>query len=217
MIFEHVIFDLDGTLIDSRVDLAAAVNHALRTLQLAELSVETICGYVGAGARRLVQRALGAAHQDRLKEALALFMAFYPAHLLDHTRAYPGVDAMIEALVAMGVTLSVLSNKPAAMSRAILAGLDLLRCFVVVLGGDSFPERKPEPAGIDYVCNLTHMPRARLLMVGDSAIDAQTARAARVAFCGVAWGLAPASLRAANEPIIDRPSELLAIVERGFY
>ncbi|MFI5365224.1 MAG: HAD family hydrolase [Candidatus Binatia bacterium] len=216
MVFEHVVFDLDGTLIDSRVDLAAAVNHALRTLQLPELPVETICGYIGEGARRLVQRALGAAHQDRLDEGLALFMTFYRAHLLDHTRAYPGIDALLAALAAMGVTLSVLSNKPAAMSRAILAGLDLLHRFVVVLGGDSFLERKPDPAGIDYVCNLTHTPHERLLVVGDSTIDAQTARAARVAFCGVAWGLAPASLRAAAEPIIDRPSELLAIVARGF-
>jgi phosphoglycolate phosphatase len=214
--YEHVVFDLDGTLIDSRLDLAAAVNHALRTLRLPALPVETICGYVGEGARVLVQRALGEAHQCRLEDGLKLFMVYYGAHLLDHTRPYPGVTDVLDALAAKGIALSVLSNKPATMSRAILDGLALVHRFVAVLGGDSLPARKPDPAGIEYLRSLTHTPRNRLLVVGDSAIDMQTARAAGVAFCGVAWGLTPARLRAAvPERIVDHPSELVTVVERG--
>jgi phosphoglycolate phosphatase len=212
--YDHIIFDLDGTLIDSRADLAASVNFALRTLCLPEQPAETICGYVGEGARVLMQRALGEAHQDQLDRGLELFLGYYGAHLLDDTRPYAGIPETLDTLAARRMTLSVLSNKPEAMSRTILSGLGILRYFVTVLGGDSLPARKPDPAGIEHLRRLTHTPRERVVVVGDSAIDLQTARAAGVAFCGVAWGFAPASLRAAlAERIIEEPRELLTLVE----
>jgi phosphoglycolate phosphatase len=212
--FDHIVFDLDGTLVDSLADLTAAVNHARRALGLPELPPEAVSGYVGEGARVLVQRSLGAEHQDRFEDGLRLFMAYYGAHLLDRTQPYPEVTEMLAALAARGAALSVLSNKPVAMSRAIVDGLGLSSCFVAVVGGDSLPARKPDPAGLEYLRALTGTPPERTLVVGDSAIDLQTARAAGCAFCGVAWGLAPATLRAAApQRIIERPMDLLAVVE----
>jgi phosphoglycolate phosphatase len=214
--FEHVVFDLDGTLIDSGADLAAAVNHALRELGLRPLPVETLVGYVGEGARVLVQRALGAARQELVGPALDAFLAYYGAHLLDATRAYPGVPEALGALGGRGVAMSVLTNKPVAMSRAILAGLGIASCFVDVVGGDSLPVRKPDPAGVEHLRARTGTPRDRMLLVGDSPIDLRTARAAEVAFCGVGWGLAADALRAAwPEPLLARPAELVARVESG--
>jgi phosphoglycolate phosphatase len=208
-----VVFDLDGTLIDSRDDLTAAVNHVLRSFDLPQLSSEVVVGYVGEGARRLVQRALGAAHGDRLDDGLQRFVAYYGAHLVDRTQPYPGVPEMLTALAARDVTLAVLSNKPEAMSRAILDGLGLASHFVAVLGGDSLPTRKPDPAGVQYLCRLTGTPPERVLLVGDSLVDLCTAAAAGTAFCGVAWGFAPDALRAAApQRIIDHPQELLAVM-----
>jgi len=214
--FEHIIFDLDGTLIDSRRDLTAAVNHVLRTFDLAELPLEAVCGYVGEGARVLVQRALGPAHHDQLDEGLAVFLTYYGAHLLDHTQPYDGVPEVLAELAARGIVLSVLTNKPAAMSRTILDGLGLLPRFAAVVGGDSLAVRKPEAAGIDYLLTVTGTSRARTLLVGDSLIDVTTARAGHVAFCGVAWGLRRADLVGARvAPIIADPRQLVRVVEVG--
>jgi len=210
VVYEHVAFDLDGTLVDSRADLAGAVNHVLRTLGLSERPPETLYGYVGEGARMLVERSLGAAHVDRLDVALALFMERYA------TRPYPGIVEVLAALEARGVAASVLSNKPEAMSRTILEGLDLAHHFVGIVGGNSLPSRKPDPAGLDHLRGLTATPRERTLLVGDSRIDVLTARAANVAFCGVAWGLSPETLAAAQPGrIIEHPAELIGVVEKG--
>jgi phosphoglycolate phosphatase len=215
-VYEHVAFDLDGTLVDSRADLAGAVNHVLRSLRLPELEPATLYRYVGDGARVLVERALGPERQDLLKPGVELFMTYYGAHLLDATRPYPGVARVLGALADRGVALSVLTNKPVGMSRAILEGLGLAPRFVEVLGGDSLPVRKPDPAGLEQLRARTRTPRDRMLLVGDSGIDLRTARAASVAFCGVAWGLVPEALRAARpERLIEHPGELVQVVERG--
>jgi phosphoglycolate phosphatase len=214
--YAHVVFDLDGTLIDSRIDLSNAVNHALRTLGLPEQPVDVVSGYIGDGVRMLVQRALEPPHEHHLDAALSAFMSFYSAHLLDHTVLYPGIADTLFALAERHVVMSVLSNKPESMSRAILDGLAILHRCVAVLGGDSLPTRKPDPAGLEHLRNLTATPRQRMLVVGDSAIDLQTARAAGFAFCGVAWGLNPEALMAARpERMITHPSELVRVVEGG--
>lgn len=214
--YEHVSFDLDGTLIDSRADLAAAMNHVLAAFGAPPVPPSTVARYIGDGARALVERALGAERRDRVGEALSLFIAHYGAHCLDATRPYPGVVETLEALAARGVALSVLTNKPVGLSRTILRGLDLAACFVEIVGGDSLPSRKPDPAGLEYLRGLTGTPPARMLLVGDSDIDVRTGRAAGVTTCGVAWGLAPESLRAAGpDRTIGEPAELLAIVGGG--
>lgn len=212
--FDHAVFDLDGTLIDSRADLAAAVNHVLRSFALDELPPPTLYGYVGEGARVLVERALGAEHAELVDPALHRFMRYYGEHLLDATRPYSGVVEVLGALAARGVTLSVLTNKPAAMSRSILDGLGLAVRFVAIVGGDSLPVRKPDPAGIAHLLHRTNTARERMLLVGDSPIDLRTARAADVAFCGVAWGLVPDTLANCRpERMVAHPAELVDVVE----
>jgi phosphoglycolate phosphatase len=208
-LFEHIIFDLDGTLIDSRVDLSLAVNHVLRTFGLRELPVETVSQYVGEGARVLVQRALGPAHAAQLDDGLGIFLAYYGAHLLDHTRPYDGIAEALAALAGQRIKLSVLTNKPELLSRSILAGLDLSVHFTAVVGGDSLSARKPDPGGVAYLLAATRTARTRTLLVGDSLIDLQTAQAAQIDFCGVCWGLRHADLRAARvERMIAHPRQL---------
>ena len=212
--YEHLVFDLDGTVVDSRADLVAAVNHALHELGLSELPPRTLYGYVGDGARVLIERALGPAHADRVPAGFAVFMEYYGAHLLDTTRAYPGMVEALDALRGRGITLSVLTNKPVGMSRAILEGLGLADRFVEIVGGDSLPVRKPDPAGIEYLRRRSGTVLARMLLVGDSPVDVLTARAAGIAFTGVAWGLAPEALRAANvERVVEHPAELVTLVD----
>lgn len=185
----------------------------LRSVGLPPLPPETLYRYVGEGARVLVQRALGASHQERLEEGFDVFMAYYGAHLLDETRPYPGIVELLDELAARGVTVSVLTNKPASLTRTILDGLRLTPRFVDVVGGDTLPVRKPDPAGLERLRERTGTARDRMLLVGDSPIDVRTARAANVTICGVSWGLVPESLH--TEPpdhLIDHPSELLPIV-----
>jgi phosphoglycolate phosphatase len=213
VVYEHVAFDLDGTLVDSRGDLAAAVNRVLRALDRPEIDVATVSRYVGEGARVLVERALGAGSGAAVERGLQLFLEYYDAHLLDTTRPYPGIPDALATLAASGVALSVLTNKPAAMTRAILDGLGLGERFVAVVGGDSLPVRKPDPAGLEHVRSLTGTARERMLLVGDSPIDVRTARAGSIAFCGVAWGFAADALRAAGvDPIVDHPRALVPLV-----
>src|SRR5215470_16631137 len=140
--YEHVVFDLDGTLIDSLADLAAAVNHVRDQLSLAPLPAAAVRDCVGEGARLLVERALGPDNREHWGEGLRSFLEYYGVHLLDHTLAYEGVADALTTLKARGVVLSVLTNKPEAMSRNILAGLGLLPLFAAVLGGDSLATRK---------------------------------------------------------------------------
>jgi phosphoglycolate phosphatase len=214
--FTHVAFDLDGTLIDSRHDLASSVNHVLRTMRLPEQAPETLYGYVGEGARVLVERALGPERCARFEEGVGLFMEWYGAHLLDATVPYPGIVDLLDALAARDVALSVLTNKPIGLTRAILEGLGLTARFVGVIGGDSLPVRKPNPAGLDELRRLTGTPREETLLVGDSTIDVDTARVGGVAFCGVSWGLSPNMLiAAAPERLVHDAAEILTVVERG--
>ncbi len=211
--YEHVIFDLDGTLVDTLADLTIAVNHVRGVLGTGPLASDEVRAHVGEGARLLITRALGSEHADRVEEGLGEFFAFYGAHLLDHTGPYPGIPALLSALRARGSRCSVLTNKPEAMSRRILEGLGLLTFLDMVVGGDSLPTRKPDPAGVAHIAQRTNVPLARTLLVGDSEIDARTAAAAGVAFCGVTWGFAPDDVRrAAPAWTIHAPAELLRVV-----
>jgi phosphoglycolate phosphatase len=211
--FDHVAFDLDGTLIDSRADLAAATNHVLRSFSLPEIPPRSVYRLVGEGARRLVERALGPEHAADVDEGVARFLGYYAEHLLDHTSLYPGVADALAALAHAGVVLSVLSNKPAGMSRVVLDGLGVTSHFVAIVGGDSLPTRKPDPEGLRLLARLTHAALDRTLLVGDSRVDVATAANGGVAFCGVAWGLDPEALRAADPSrVVESPDELVALV-----
>jgi phosphoglycolate phosphatase len=197
-----VVFDLDGTLIDSAGDLAAAVNDMLRRLAPAAppLSEAEVRGFVGEGARLLVSRSLaraGLAHD--LERALPLFLECYRKRMLDTTRLYPGVAETLDALG--GHALAVLTNKPGDLSRAIVDGLGLHGRFACVYGAGDVP-RKPDPAGLLRIMSEAGAPAASTLMVGDSAVDVLTGRAAGVLTVGLSHGLAPDSLRATPPDVL---------------
>ena len=188
------VFDLDGTLIDSRLDLCLAVNHALRAVGLPERTLEEVSSFVGEGAQKLVERAV-TPRLDLTAPALAAWWEHYQAHLLDHTVLYPGVA---EVLARAPCTLAVHTNKPGRLARQILEGLGELHRFVAVVGGDEAP-RKPSPDGILGILAAAGVDRDRAVLVGDSLIDLATARAVPLRFIGVGWGLiAPGELEAAG-------------------
>jgi len=194
-----IVFDLDGTLIDSRRDIASAVNGMRAERDLAPLTVNEVSGMVGEGARMLVRRALPpGAGKDEIKEALASYLAHYAEVCLKLTRPYPGIAAML-ATLAPTYALAVLSNKGEALSRRILQGLGLDRYLREVVGGDTLPTRKPNPGGLFLLADRLAVPAPRLLLVGDTWIDAETAQAAGAPFALTLWGEAHAEA-AGNAP-----------------
>jgi phosphoglycolate phosphatase len=199
-----VVFDLDGTLVDSSRDLAAAVNAALARLApgAPALPEPQVRGFIGDGAGQLVARSLAAAGLALpTDEVLPVFLDCYRAHLLDTTRLYPGVREVLERLA--GRTLAVLTNKPGDLSRAILAGLHVADRFARIWGGGDVPARKPDPAGLLKLMRELGATAAETVLIGDSSVDVRTARAAGVRMIGVRYGLAPAGLAA------DPPDALL--------
>ena len=211
-----IIFDLDGTLIDSSRDLAISMNATREHFGMTPLDPALIFSYVGNGAAVLVRRALGPDAPDKLVEqALKFFLGFYRAHALEHTRLYPGIRDVIEELAESGHKLSVLTNKPARISFDIIRALDLERYFIQVYGGDSFPTKKPEPAGVNALLKDADVPIDQTLLVGDSGVDVQTARNAGVRSCGVTWGFQPEAFQLDPPDIlISQPQELLNVVNR---
>jgi phosphoglycolate phosphatase len=199
------IFDLDGTLVDSRLDLCHAVNHALRTVGLPERSLEEVTGFVGEGVARLVSRALGG-RDDLLERALAAWWSFYGEHLLDNTVLYPGIAELLDAA---RIPLAIHTNKPGEPARRILEGLGVRERFVAVLGGDEAP-RKPDPTGTRHLLEQLRVDASEALYVGDSLIDVELARAVPMRLAAVSWGLVdPARLAAAApERMVSHPREL---------
>jgi phosphoglycolate phosphatase len=190
-----VIFDLDGTLVDSKQDLCNAVNATRTFMNLPTLPDDLVASYVGNGAPVLIRRAMGpGATPEQLEEALAHFLSYYREHMLDFTRDYPGVRDALDALAEAEVAMAVLTNKPVRFSKDILAGLDLARYFFQVYGGNSFEEKKPHPVGVDTLLAESGADRAHAWMVGDSAVDVLTARNAGIRSAGVTYGIKPESL-----------------------
>jgi phosphoglycolate phosphatase len=181
------LFDLDCTLIDSKLDLVNSINFMLQEMQRDVLPLATVASYIGHGAPRLVAAVLGreAAEANR-KRGLEIFLAHYGEHNLDATRAYPGVLEGLEAL--QDRPMAVLTNKPKKMSVEILEALGLLKYFRAVYGGDSFEKRKPDPAGAQAILkDLGAIPH-EAAMVGDSDVDIQTARNAGMLAIAVNYG-----------------------------
>jgi phosphoglycolate phosphatase len=214
--FEVVLFDLDGTLLDTRLDLVGSTNHVRESFGLPPLAVPEVERLVGYGARALVERALGTERTELHDEGVRRFLAHYTDHCLEHTRPYPGMAELFDFAAALGVRFAVVTNKPEALSRKILAGLGLLGDLVGVVGGDTFPERKPHPRGVTHLLELCRVDRSRALFVGDSAVDVATGRAAQVAMCGVLWGFDPEGLLASAPELLVRDAvELRAVIRYG--
>jgi phosphoglycolate phosphatase len=186
--FAHVIFDLDGTLIDTKADLAAATNAMLATFAVPPLSLAQVTGYIGNGVRVLVERALGPTRSHLVAQGFVVFMSYYEAHLLDQTRPYCGIRQMLTTVRQHGIMMSILTNKPEAASRTILAGLGLSDFFTAIIGGDTLAVRKPAPQGVFHLQQQSGIPGMGTLLVGDSRIDIDTGHAAGVLTCAVTWG-----------------------------
>lgn len=203
------VFDLDGTLVDSRRDLATAANALVVELGGSPLSEEQVGGMVGEGASVLVRRALEAAGLDPgIPGALERFLDLYDEHLLDTTTVYDDLTDVLHALLPV-VSMAVLTNKPQQPTDRIIDSLDLRRYFRVVVGGDTDHGRKPDPAGLLYLTRAFGLSPAQTIMIGDSPIDLETARRAGTQVCLLRWGFGfrPVEL-ATGERVITSPGEL---------
>ncbi len=210
-----IIFDLDGTLVDSGEDIARSVNELLEASTRPALPHSRIRSYVGDGVRRLLERSLGEASDAELARAEALYLSIYRRRLLETTRPYPGVVPALEIL-RRERSLAVLTNKPVAESLTILDGLDLRRYFRTVCGGDSFARKKPDPIGVRFLQEEAGADAAETLLVGDSTVDYSTARNAGIRSCLVRYGMGPWD-QATEKPdlVVDDLRELASLVHSG--
>lgn len=184
---ELIIFDLDGTLVDSLLDITASVNFARSHFGLPHLEPDRVRGLVGDGVRVLIERAFATRDPNVVEQALRVYTPHYAEHLLDHTRPYPDVAATLPLL--SGCTLAVLTNKPEEFARRILSGLQLASWFGPIVGGDSGPARKPDPAGVRAILSRTGVSADRALMVGDSLNDHRAARGAGIRSALALYGM----------------------------
>lgn len=197
-----LIFDLDGTLIDSKLDLAHAVNATRSHMGLAPIEHERVYSYVGNGAPVLIRRALEPdAPESQVEEALEFFLEYYRDHYLDYTTLYPGVREALDRLRDAGKQMAVLTNKPVRISKAILDGLGVGAHFFRVYGGNSFDFKKPHPIGVETLMREAAATSERTLMIGDSSVDVRTAINAGIRSCGVTYGFQPETL---TDPAPDR-------------
>ena len=220
-----LIFDLDGTLIDSEMDLANSVNAMLRHFGRKELSHEVIATYIGDGAPMLIRRALGDPDDGHfMHAALDFFLHYYREHKLDNTTLYPGIRQALEAVRWRENTghrterqFAVLSNKPVRPSSQILEGLGVRELFVQVYGGNSFATKKPDPMGANALLAETGTRPEEAMIIGDSEIDILTARNAGTWSCGVNYGFRPDTLKVVPpDVVIDHPRELPLVFTKGY-
>jgi phosphoglycolate phosphatase len=217
-----LIFDLDGTLVDSRIDLANSVNAMLRHYGRPELPLEVIASYIGNGAPMLVRRSLGDPDDETfVQEALLYFMAYYREHKLDTTYVYEGITDSLDIIRASrngespgtALQMAVLSNKPVVPSRGIVDALGLGKYFFQVYGGNSFHTKKPDPVGVQALLEESGARPQETVIVGDTDIDVITARNAGIYSIGVTYGLAPHTLEdAPPDVLIDKPQELATVL-----
>jgi phosphoglycolate phosphatase len=209
-----LVFDLDGTLIDSRLDLIHSVNAMLQHIGRPALEGDVIASYVGDGAPALVRRAIGNTDDEALfRAAMEYFLGYYRIHKLDHTTVYAGIAEALASLADStdGVRrlMAVLSNKPVNPSRDIVQALGLGDFFVRIYGGNSFTTKKPDPLGVRTILQETGMAADEALIIGDSSIDVLTGRNAGLWTCGVNYGFAPHSLEEVPpDVLIETPREL---------
>jgi phosphoglycolate phosphatase len=216
-----VIFDLDGTLIDSRLDLVHSVNAALRHIDRPELPDDVIASYVGDGAPILIQRALGAEAGDEalVRRGLEFFLSYYREHKLDHTTVYAGIAQALAAIQhsSNGAPrqLAVLTNKPVKPSRAIVEALGLGQFFSQVYGGNSFATKKPDPQGARQLLQESDVTPERAAIVGDSQVDVRTGRNAGLWTVGVTYGFAPHTLEnEAPDVLVDSAQDLSIVFSK---
>lgn len=209
-----ILFDLDGTLTDSALDLSISVNHMLKTLGLPEQPVESIYGYIGRGVANMLRSALGESRKESAEEAHKIFRAHYLEHCLDNTRLYPGVEEAVATL--NGYKLAVVTNKTRMFATKVLEGLGVLSKLDLLLGGDDYTALKPDPAPVYQACEMLGVKPEEALMVGDSTPDICSAVSAGAMACGVTYGLGKRDelTRCGAKWLIDSMSQLPELVKR---
>jgi phosphoglycolate phosphatase len=210
-----ILWDLDGTLVDSELDLAHSINAMLRHLKRPELPIEVVASYIGDGAPMLVRRALGDPQDESfVQSALEYFMAYYREHKLDNTFVYPGVLETLQAIRQhRTIQMAVLTNKPINPSLGICDGLKLTEYMTNIVGGNSFPTKKPDPHGARVLLEEHRATPTEAVMIGDSQNDVLTANNAGMYSIGVTYGLSPESLKIHKpDVLIDHPAELLEVL-----
>jgi len=202
-IIELLIFDLDGTLVDSRRDLTNAVNHVRQNYRLSALEVDTVTTYIGNGQRKLLERSLPKKLWVKIEEASHLFREYYNEHALDNTSLYPGVKEILHYF--RNKKMAVVSNKPEGFSKSILKGLRVDSYFTLILGGDTIKIRKPHPEPILQVIRRLKKETELTALIGDSPIDIEAGRQAGVLTCAVTYGFRSRELLLKSKPdfIID--------------
>jgi len=228
---KFVIFDLDGTLIDSRLDLVHSVNAALRHIGRPELPDDVIASYVGDDAPILIQRALGGETVDEaiVRQGLQFFLSYYREHKLDHTTVYEGIHEALRTIQnsslqdspqgdgidrpnSVSRRMAVLTNKPVIPSRAIVEALGLAPFFAQIYGGNSFASKKPDPEGARQLLEESGVHPEETAIVGDSHVDVETGRNAGLWTVGVNYGFAPHTLRECPpDVLVDMPQELAEV------
>ncbi len=212
-----IVFDLDGTLVDSSLDLANSTNEMLESYGAPALPVAVVTGMVGEGAKKLVERALAASGLDPvLPEALERFMGIYSRRLLEHTRPYDGIPAVVRA-ASRRARLGVLTNKPENFTRRLLDAFGLASFFAWVIGGDSGFPRKPDPAAVRHLMTQASASAAETLLVGDSMIDVETARRAGVKICVARYGfghLRGELVLRGDEIVAMQPLDVQTVIEQ---
>jgi phosphoglycolate phosphatase len=207
------VFDLDGTLIDSRRDLADSANEMLASYGAGSLGEVQIASMVGSGAATLVKRVMTAANVEApLEEALARFLAAYDQRLTHHTRPYDGIPALLDELQSRGVAMALLTNKPLEQSVTILDAFELSKHFRWVVGGNGPWPRKPEADGLRFLMDQAVAAPSETVLIGDSTIDLQTARNAGVRICLARYGFGFADLAVGDlrgdEWLVDTPADI---------
>jgi phosphoglycolate phosphatase len=206
-----LLYDLDGTLVDTREDLANAVNRTLAEVGLPTRPNGELYGFVGNGVRMLLSRAVGD-HPERLEDALTVFRGHYLGHLTDHSRLYPGVDEVLDAFADRHQ--AIVTNKPLLYTRELVRALGLEERVGLVLGGDSTPHLKPHPAILQAALAHFGVAPGEAVMVGDGVPDAEAARAAGVRCIGLTCGMGDPDLlrRAGPEHLVDRIDRVIPLV-----
>lgn len=209
-----IIFDLDGTLIDSSTDIARAANMTLRAIGYVEQDMESIKGNIGWGVKVLLERLMPREGPGRIEEARRKFLDFYGESLVVDTTPYPGVRKTLNHFKEMGKTMAVVTNKPVRFAERILEALDLGGFFVMVIGGDSFTYRKPHPEPIEKVVSALGAAPDKTVLIGDSPIDCEAGRGAGVNIVGVSYGFrGTQDLRLAGcSIIVDEFQDLMDVI-----
>lgn len=215
MIIRAVLFDLDGTLVDSLEDLTDAVNHIRGAFSHLPLTADAVRRKVGKGARHLTQQVLPDASDADVDRALGLFLKYNRQHIADKSRLYPGIQEILLDLAARNIRMAVISNKNEDLSSLILQTLGIHSLFEIICGGDTYPERKPSPLPLLNVAAGLGIVPDECVMVGDSINDIQAGQQANIYSIGCTWGYGSSEELSGASTVAHTPQELLAIIAAG--